>query len=115
MNLDSVQKSIKVVLSEGKTMAECDIVASYTDNGPGMVLNASNDTTTNGATPVTAIAPPPQNVERTVTEVLVFNADSVNHTAAIVLAIGAANRVMQEGVIQPGETLIYSTPPRSGP
>lgn len=115
MNLDSTQKSIKVVLGEGKATAECDIVASYTDNGPALVLNASNDTTTNGTISVTAIAPPPPNIERTATEVLVFNADSINHTAAIVLVIGSANRVMQEGTIRPGETLIYATPPRTGP
>ena len=110
MNLDSTAKSIQVVLAEVQTTTTCDVTASYIDNGSGISLPASNDTGTNGTTPVTAVGAPFENIERIVDEVLVYNKDTVPHFASISLITSGVKRVMQEGTIQAGDTLIYEAP-----
>jgi hypothetical protein len=115
MNLDATTKSIIVVLAGAKTSENCDVTASYVDNGAAATLGGSNDTVTNGTAPVIAVSPPAPSVERTVQEVLVFNADSVEQVVSIDLVVSGTPRVIQFGTIQPGQTLIYTAPPAQRP
>lgn len=108
MILDSSLKSIRVVLLEAKTTTDCDVTASYADQTGAGFLPGSNDTVTNGVTPVTIVAAPGTGGQRSVQEITVHNNDTVPHTVILQLDDNSTIRIFREQLIAVGADFAYS-------
>jgi len=109
MILDATTKTIEVVLEGAITTNQLDVTAGYADSFPGGgFVPGEQDTSTNGATPVTAVSAPPANVQRMVNEIRVYNKDTVTHTVTIQLNNNGTRRVLQSEPCAPGAVVVYA-------
>jgi hypothetical protein len=107
--LDSTLKTIEVVLEGAITTNQLDVTAAYADTWPsGPFVPGEQDESTNGGTPVTAVAAPPANVQRMVNEIRVYNKDTVLHTITIQLNNNGTRRVLQKQPASPGAVVVYA-------
>jgi len=113
MILDSPTRSLQIVLGEAKTTNDCDIVVCYATAStsgsfiPGLAHGASN-----GTTPVTALAAPLAGSQILVSEVRVYNNDTVVHQIVLRLHDGSTNRTILSLSVQAGGHFVYT--PGSG-
>jgi hypothetical protein len=82
MNLTTTTQSLRIVLGEAKVTTDCDITAAWGDATVPFVLGATQGTS-NGTTPVTAVAAPASNVQRQVKEIRLHNNDTIAHTVTL--------------------------------
>lgn len=109
MILDSTLKTIEVVLEGAITTNQLDVTAAYADTWPsGPFVPGEQDESTNGATPVTAVAAPPASVQRMVNEIRVYNKDTVLHTVTIQLNNNGTRRVLQKQPVSAGAVMVYA-------
>ena len=108
MILDSIAKSVQAVLGESIATHDCDITAAYEDLTSTTFLAGSNDTTTNGTTPVTVVASPASSVQRRIKEITLFNRDNIPHTVTVNFIDSSTARIMWSGTLVAGAQLTYS-------
>jgi hypothetical protein len=113
--LDSTNKSIQVKLGEATITTESDIVASFVDITIDTFTPGANDASTNGTTPVTAIAAPVGAATRQVKEVIVTNRDSVNHNAIVIYNNNGTLRYAMTKELVPNDSLVYRPDALQGP
>lgn len=112
MILDSTTKVARIVLGEGKTTNDCDVVTSYAD----FSLDASifqwgnQNTHSNGTTPVVIVAAPTVGFQRQIKEVRLFNNDTVSHTVSLQLYDGTTVWIVgpSKQLIPPNGSFIYT-------
>lgn len=109
MILDATTKTIEVVLEGAVSTNQLDVTSGYADSFPGgAFLPGEQDTSTNGATPVTAVSAPAANVQRMVNEVRVYNKDTATHTVTIQLNDNGTRRVLQKQSVTAGNVIWYA-------
>jgi hypothetical protein len=109
MYLASTDK-IQVVLSGAITTVQLPCVASWQDiTSAGMTLpQSSSQTNTNSATAVDLVAAPASSTNRQVTEISIYNADSVSSTVTVQKDVSATDYIIVKALLQVGDTLMYS-------
>lgn len=110
ITLDTITKSIEVILSGAITTNELDIVSSYVDiSSTGFAVSdiASTDTLTTGVVAVTAIPVPAAATRRQVKSIFIFNADTAIATVTVSLNNNATIRQMFTASVPVGKTLQY--------
>jgi hypothetical protein len=110
--LDTVNKSLEVVLGGAITTNQLPWSASYTDIDTAATFAlsaaaASNGATTSG-TAVTMVAAPAASHTRRITFLSVHNADTVAATITVRLNDSATTRTLWKGTLQTLETLTYT-------
>lgn len=112
MILDTIHKTIRVVLGEAKTTNDCDITASYADQTGAGFLPANSNGVTNGVTPVTLVTAPGAQTQRSVQEITFHNNDTVTHQVTLQLDDNGTIRIFRQSDVPPGGDFFYS--PDSG-
>lgn len=110
MVLDTVYKSIEVILDEVAITTECDITSVWADATDTTFVPGSSDLDSDGITAVTAVAAPTTGgVRRMVKAVRVVNLDTIAHTVTIRIYNSAAStrRVIIRDTIAPDADLVY--------
>lgn len=108
MNLDTVDKSLEIILGEAKTTTDCDITASYADNTQYNFLLVENDTVSNGTTAVTVVAAPAFDTQRQVKEVRIHNNDTVTHQVTLRLNNAGTFRIIGTASVGSGGDCLYT-------
>src|ERR1019366_2069339 len=96
MILDTINKSIAVVLGESKTTTDCDITTAFSDgtkvittgvsgafNTVTAFIDGSFDAVSNGINPVTIVVPPAAGISRRVKQISIFNNDTISHNVVV--------------------------------
>jgi hypothetical protein len=107
--LDTATRSAQIVLGEAVTTTAPTICAFWADqiSGTGGFLPGDTNTTTNGVTPVTIVAAPGTGIQRAVTEIRGYNADTVAHSFVLQLNDNSTIYVIDVATVQPGGTYTY--------
>ncbi len=112
MILDTTSKEMRIVLGEGKTTNDCDVVTSYADCGVsfGTFVFGNQNTLTNGTTPVVVVAAPDALYQRQVKEIRLFNNDTVTHTVTLQLYDGTDTWIVAPSALSvaPGGSYVYT-------
>lgn len=111
MILDLITKELRIVLGEGKTTSDCEIVTSWAEMSTGVWLGGNTNIHSNGTTPVVVVASPSNNtVVREVREVRLYNADTVTHTVTLQLYDGTTAWHVAPAVVSvlAGGSFIYT-------
>lgn len=109
MILDTPTRSLQIVLGEAQVTTACDIVACYaTSSGSAFTLGTSIPVSA-GVTPVTAVPAPVVGAARQVSEVRVYNNDTVTHQITLRLLDGGVVRIVQSLQIQSGGHFVYTS------
>jgi hypothetical protein len=111
ITLDTVDKSIEVVLDAAVTTNELSVVSEFVDIGSsafGVEGISSEDAATNGTTPVAAVSAPAQDVRRQVKALFVTNTDTEQATVTVQLNNNSTIRQMFTAILFPSETLQYA-------
>lgn len=108
MNLNATNKSVQVKLGEAINAAQLDVTASYVDLLGNNYAVGANDLVTNGTSLVTAVASPSGSDIRTVKEISITNTDTIPHNVIVYYVAGANQRVIQEALLETGQTLQYA-------
>lgn len=106
--LDSINKSIQIILGGAVTTNELDYFASFIDVNPEQYVPISSDGVTNGGTAVTAIAAPTTKIQRQVKLITVFNADTVSATVTVRLNNNGTFRILVKIALAADSTLVYT-------
>lgn len=109
MILDTTTRSARIVLGEGITTTNPTVCAFWADqtSGSGGFLPADTNTTTNGTTPVTIVAAPGSGVQRAVTEIRAYNADTVPHSFTLQLDDNGTIYVIDKATVGAGGVYTY--------
>jgi hypothetical protein len=100
MILDTLTKTIEIVLGEATATTECDVTASWGEHAVDVFLPGGAGTTTNGTTPVLVVdAPVAAATQRLVQEITLHNNDTVAHTVILQLNDGGTARVFRKQVV----------------
>lgn len=106
--LDSINKSVEVLLSGAVAANQLPLVASYIDVTPTAYNPRENDSATNNAVAVTLIPAPPASTQRQIKLITAYNAD----TAAVILTIRLNNsgtfRTLIKITLGIGSLLVYT-------
>lgn len=105
--LDSVNKSIEIVLAAAITTNQLPVITSYADITTTTFTLGSTDTTTNSMVAVTIVAAPLAATQRQVKLVEVYNYDTMPATVYIRYNNGGTIRIMFQCVLAVGECLVY--------
>lgn len=107
MILDTVSKSLEVLLAGAPATAQPIWTVAWADHTPTSLTPGSADGLTNGATAVTAVSAPASGVQRQIKFFSVFN----NDTAAVVVTVRINNngtfRTIVKITLAVGDTLEY--------
>lgn len=106
--LDSINKSLEIFLGGAVTTSQLPIVAAYVDVTTTTYTPGGNDTVTNNATAVTAIAAPVASTQRQVKLLTLYNADTVAQTITIRLNNSGTFRILLQIILSVGSTLVYT-------
>ena len=102
--LDSILKSITIVMSGAAATTNPSFTAAYADNNGTTFTEGANDGVLNGTTAVTAVAAPAASTRRIINTITVEN----NDTAAVTITVGylntASTRVIVKVTLQVGDT-----------
>jgi hypothetical protein len=109
MLLDSTSKSIEILLGGTVTTYQLPVAVSYIDYSTSSATPGGSDTQTNNTTPVTIAAAPGASVQRKVTEIFVYNADTVDAVVTIQLNNGGTLRKQIKVTLSTGEALQYTS------
>ena len=120
MFLDTVNKSIAVVLGESKTTTDCDITTAFSDgtkvittgvsgafNTVTAFIDGSFDAVSNGINPVTIVVPPAAGISRRVKQISIFNNDTISHNVTVRYIDGVTIRILWESILAAGQLLYY--------
>jgi hypothetical protein len=107
MLLDSVSKSIKVVLGAIAAANNCPVTAFYVDHTDAGGTPGSSDTATNGVTAVTVVASPAADTQRQVKMITVYNADTAPVTVYTQFVNGGTTRIVNKSTLAVGDSLVY--------
>lgn len=109
MILDTATRSARIVLGEAVTATAPTVCAFWADqtSGTGGFLPGDSNTTTNGTTPVTIVAAPGVGVQRAVTEIRCYNADTVTHNVTLQLDDNGTIYVIETVSVAAGFTYSY--------
>lgn len=110
ITLDATTKSLEVKLAGAITTNQLTIVASYVDINQTTIAVSGmgeNDTVTNGATAVTAVAAPAATTSRQVKSLTVENTDTVAQTVSVQVNNNGTKRLVVVQALQAGQTLLY--------
>ena len=108
MILDSVNKSLEVLLGEAIAASNCDITAGWADYTATTFTPGGSDTVSNGTTAVTAVAAPAAATQRMAMEVTVHNNDTIPHLITLRLNNSGTFRIVRQQVLARGEDFSYA-------
>jgi hypothetical protein len=105
--LDTVNRSLEVLLGSAVATNQLALLACYVDMSPTVFTPAADEATTNDTTAVTLVAPPAAGMERQIKQLNIYNAD----TAAVMVTVryndNGSLRVLVKTTLQPDSTLQY--------
>jgi hypothetical protein len=105
--VDTSTRKIQALDDAGATTTEPTFVVSYADTNGSTLTLATNVGSLNGTTPVDLIGAPASGSQRAVSEISIYNADSVQHTVTIRLLDSATPYIIGKFVVPPSYTLFY--------
>jgi hypothetical protein len=108
MILDSVTKSLELLLGAAATANAMPVVVDYVDMTTTTTLSGSSDTQSNGTTVVTILAAPAASTQRKVNSISVYNADTVSSTVTIRLNNNTTLRNLISVTLQVGDTIGFT-------
>lgn len=82
-------------------------VSSWADKTASAFTPGETDVALNGSTAVTAVAAPAGSTQRLVRQILVYNADTVQHAITVRLNNNSTIRILGTWSLAPGQTLIW--------
>ena len=103
--LDATNKSITAVMSGAPATTQPDFVTTYADSTSTNFIEAPNDGTLNGTTPVTIVASPAASTRRVIKDIVIFNRDTAAVTITINFVNGASTRKIWQGTLQTNESM----------
>ena len=103
--LDATNKSVTAVMSGAPATIQPDFVTTYADSTSTNFIEAPNDGTLNGTTPVTIVGSPAASTRRVVKDIVIFNRDTAAVTIDINFVNGANTRRIWHGVLQANESM----------
>lgn len=112
MNLDTVNRRIQLKLSVAIATAQSSVVATWVDIAASGPTPGATVTNTNSTTAVDVVAPPANNVQRVVKELIVHNLDTINTTLIFTYKDGSTSTEFLRVLLLPQQTLTYDE--RSG-
>jgi hypothetical protein len=114
--LDTATRSARIVLGEAVTTTAPTVCAFWADqtSGTGGFLPGDTNSATNGTTPVTIVAAPAAGVQRAVTEIKVYNADTVQHVVTLQLDDNGTIYDVESYTVPAGNTYTYLAGAASG-
>lgn len=109
MILDATNKSVSITLGAAKTTNDLDVVTAYSDVGASATTYAdgASDGLSNGTTETTILASPAASTQRRVKFISIYNADTVQSALTIKYVDGANKRVLWQGSLGIGASLVY--------
>lgn len=105
--LDTVNKSIEIVLGAAVAATQLPVFATYADHTSSAFTPISSDTQSNSTTAVTIVAAPAASTQRQVKSVSIFNADTASATVTVRLNNSATLRTIIKAALAVGEGLHY--------
>jgi len=101
--------SLEMYLGGAVTTNELDWAVNYTQEFYmlGIVAEATNTGTSNGATDVTMLAAPIPGARRMVRSISIYNKDTVSATVTVQINITTADRIIISHALAAGETLHF--------
>jgi hypothetical protein len=108
MILDSSTRSLQIKLGEAMVTTHCDIVVCWAATSAAVFAPAADQTASNGTTAVTVVAGPTDGTVRQVSEVRLFNNDTVTHLVTLQLLDGAQVRIIRKLSVLTGEHFVYT-------
>jgi len=109
--LDTVNRSLEIVLEAAIVTNQLPCVVSYTDHDQTtwvLTTAASTTTVTNSTTPVTVVAAPSSGISRKIKYLSVYNYDTTNATVTVQFNDNTTLREVVTFSLIPGQTLIYT-------
>lgn len=104
-------RTLELKLTEAKVTSEVEICVQYEDTKPEGFISPQEDLVfSNGVTPVTIVPAPSDNWVRRIAEILIFNADTVQHEVTVQLKDSGAIGIRRciRSILLPGQTLEYT-------
>lgn len=112
MILDTINRSLRVVLAGAVATTQADVLASFVDLDlaavPPAFAPAANVAVTNGVTPVSIVPAPAANTQRQTKFVSICNRDMAAMTATVQYLDTATVYEIVTVTLQPGSTLQYT-------
>lgn len=114
IRLDKNNRSLGAVLSGAVATNELHVIATFTDkfsrsdSALAYLLGATKITATNGATDITIVSAPDQNVTRDVDYISVRNRDTAAATVSIEYDDNGTDYVLYSATLAVGDTLVYT-------
>ena len=110
MYLSATNEKIQVVLSGTITTNQLQCVASWQDiTSLGMTLpQSSSQAVTNNATAIDLVAVPGASTTRQVTQINIYNSDTVAATVTVQKDVAGTDYVLTKSLLQVGDTLQWS-------
>lgn len=106
--LDTVNRSLEVLLGGNATANQLPVVVSYVDLTATTFTPIANQTATNNTTAVTAVAAPGASTQRQVKQLTVQNADTASAAVIVRYNDNSTTRVLVRSTLAVNETLQYN-------
>jgi hypothetical protein len=107
MILDTISKTIQIVLGAAVATNQLPCVASWADMSGSTFTAGASDALTNGTTAVTLVGSPASGYQRQIKSVSVYNADTASATVQVLYYNGTTTRTVVDITLQVGETLQF--------
>lgn len=108
MILDTTTRSLELLLGGAVTTNQLQITSAWVDMTATAITPGNTPNNSNNTTAVVIVASPAASTQRKVSDINVYNADTVNATVTIRLNDNGTRYVKVSQVLQPGYTLQYS-------
>lgn len=108
ITLDTVNKSLEVLLGGVVATSQLPITASFADVTTTTYIPQSNDNITNNTTAITIVSAPVALTQRQVKLLTIYNADTASATVIIRLNNSGVFRILVSIALLSGYTLVYS-------
>lgn len=107
MLLDTITKSLEIVLGAAVAANQLPLVAVYSDQTPTTFTPASNDGQSNGVTAVTLVPAPAASTQRRIHSLSIWNADTQSVTVTVRLNNNSTMRIIIKVALAVGDSLTY--------
>lgn len=108
IRLDTINRTLSIVLTEAKTTNDLQVVVSYSDKTSTTYNGGTQLSNINGTTPVTICAAPADATIRGIDFISVYNADTLAKTVQIQILDTATSYQLVDVTLQVNDKLIYT-------
>lgn len=107
MLLDKSDHSLVMVLGAAKTTNDCNFAVNWEDEFRDEKHVESSIGHSNGVTQVELAAAPPDITARKITELFIYNADTVNQDVYVIKKVDGTDYIIKKAALTTKQTLTY--------